>query len=333
MAFHTLALMLGYRCNARCRCCLWGDELSRSDRLDVEEAKGWIDQAGDLGACRRLGFSGGESFLYPREMLALSGYALSRHRSVSVASTNAFWAKTPQRARQVLEPLRQAGMGELLLSADEFHQEYVPLERVRNALEAALNLEMSCTVQTIITGSSLRLAEVQRRLGFEGGSRIQWAEIHCTRTGWAATRIPAAEFTPREDAMTSYCSMMRPIIVRPDGGVYLCCGATFAADGLIAGNLRSESLKSILDRAEWDSLFNSLALANGPLVAAQVLQADKSTEPLFSTSCEACQQLLGQSAAAERVRSVLEPRRSELFLKRTILAQEDQASLADLLGL
>ena len=333
MAFHTLALMLGYRCNARCRCCLWGDELSRPDRLNVEEAKGWIDQAGALGACERLGFSGGESFLYQREMLALSAYAQSKYQAVSVASTNAFWARTPEKARQVLLPLHEAGMGELLVSADEFHQEHVPIECVRFALDAARELHISCTVQTIVTENSRRLTDVQQLLGLNGDSGIHWAEINCTRTGWAATRIPASEFPARPDALHSYCSMMRPIIVRPDGGVYLCCGATFAVDALQAGNLRHESLKDILDRAEWDALFNALALANGPLPVAQALSQDNVAENVYSTSCEACQHLLSQPGAAARVRSVLEPHQAELFLKRTILEQEDQKSLATLLRL
>ncbi|MCC7157814.1 MAG: SPASM domain-containing protein [Bryobacterales bacterium] len=331
MAFHTLALMLGYRCNARCRCCLWGDELSRPDRLDVEEAKGWIDQAGELGACKRLGFSGGESFLYAREMLALSEYAHAKYQSVAVASTNAYWAKSLDKAREALLPLRQAGMGELLVSADEFHQEYVPLDNVRHALDAARALGIACTVQTIVTAHSRRLADLQQMLGLGPDGGIQWAEIHCTRTGWAATRIPASEFVPSDEALQSYCSMLRPIIVRPDGGVFLCCGATFAASALQAGNLRQEPLKEILERAEWDALFNSLALANGPLPVAQALGA--AAGHLYSTSCEACQHLLSIPGAAGRARKELEPRQAELFLKRNILEQEDQKSLAELFRL
>lgn len=331
MAFHTLALMLGYRCNARCRCCLWGDELLRDDRLDVDEAKAWIDQAGDLDACKRLGFSGGESFLYQREMLDLSAYANSRYRSVSVASTNAFWARSEEKARQALLPLRDAGLGELLISADDFHQEHVPLENVRCALKAARSLGIDCTVQTIVTATSRRLDDMKRLLGFAEDSGVQWAEIHCTRTGWAATRIPADEFVPRADALESYCSMLRPIIVRPDGGVYLCCGATFAAGALEAGNLRREPLKEILERAEWDSLFNSLALSNGPRQVAHALEVSPASG--YSTSCEACRDLLERPGAALRVRSYLETQQAELFLKRNILEQEDQQSLAALFRL
>lgn len=336
MPFYTLALMLGYRCNARCRCCLWGDQLSSPDRIDIEEAKTWIDQAAALGASRRLGFSGGESFLYQREMLALADYARSRYQTVSVASTNAFWARTPERARQVLQPLRDAGMRELLVSADEFHQEFVPIERVRHALDAARELHVACTVQTIVTETSRRLADVQQALGLNDDGGLQWAEIPCTPTGWAATRIPGSEFPQRPGALTSYCSILRPVIVRPDGGVYLCCGATFAADALQAGNLRREPLKDILDRAGWDPLFNSLALSNGPAAIAHLLANDPAfalAGRSYSTSCEACEHILRQPGAASRIRSLLEPAQAALFLKRTILEQEDQKSLAALLGL
>jgi hypothetical protein len=54
--------------------------------------------------------------------------------------TNCFWAKTPTTAYKVLFSLKKVGIKTLITSADVFHQEYVPIEYVCNAVSAAKTL-------------------------------------------------------------------------------------------------------------------------------------------------------------------------------------------------
>ena len=331
MTFQTLALMLGYDCNAKCRCCLWGDMLSRGPRIDVKEARGWIEEAcGELNV-QILGFSGGESFLYQDEMIELAEYAKSRYNVPSAASTNGFWAKSPEIAERILLRMRAAGLSQLLLSVDDFHQEHVPLERIKNAFEVARKLGIVSVLQCLVTKNSHKLAYYKRKLGVAKDDNLVVAsQIGCTRVGWAATRIPSEEFRPRRTALTSYCSMFRPVIITPAGDVHLCCGPAFAIPGLTAGNLRQESLREILQRAEWDPLFNALVLGNGPSLLARRLKGtewEHLRKPIFSSSCEACHCMMTTPGVSERLREKLEEDRSALFLKRVILEQESPESL------
>ena len=331
MAYQTLALMLGYKCNARCRCCLWGDQLGRRETIDVEEAKQWIDEARQIADVQLLGFSGGESFLYRREMLDLATYAWQKHQLQTAASTNCFWASTKQRALSILTPLAETGLRQLLLSADDFHQEHVPVGRVKNALAAARELGIVATVQCIVTNTSRKLADIREDLGIEQDSELVHAsEIFCTRIGWAASRIPPEEFPAREKALSEYCSMLRPLIITPEGDVYLCCGPAFAIPELRAGNLRQERLKEIVERAEWNPLFAALALGNGPVHLVSHLSGN-TWSPLadgtYSSSCEACFKILTTPGAATFLSGQLEPEQAQLFLKRIILEQESAEDL------
>ncbi|MFX0138432.1 MAG: hypothetical protein ACFFDN_32620, partial [Candidatus Hodarchaeota archaeon] len=54
--------------------------------------------------------------------------------------TNSFWAKNNEIAKKKLERLKKAGLTALTFSSDFFHQEFVPLDYVRNSLKAAVVL-------------------------------------------------------------------------------------------------------------------------------------------------------------------------------------------------
>jgi MoaA/NifB/PqqE/SkfB family radical SAM enzyme len=335
MPFNTLALMLGYRCNAKCRCCLWGELHSCGPNIDVAQACSWVDQACAIADLKLIGFSGGESFLYSKEMALIAAHAQREHGLVAAASTNSYWAYSRQRAIERLEPLYKVGLRQLLLSVDDFHQEYVPLARVKNALRAAKELGIGCTLQSIVTKSSRRIADFMKELNVQEGDGLQATEVFCTRIGWAATKVPEAEFPPQENALSSYCSMLQPLVIGPDGAVYLCCGAAFAAPGLKVGNLTEEPLADILQRAEWDPMLNALALGNGPAYLADCLRASGKGDVLrasgYSSSCEACHDILAVSGIKNLLSEKLEPHRAELFLKRMMLTQEKSEHLLEAL--
>lgn len=335
MATNTLALMLGYRCNIQCRSCLWGEQHSQGPAIDPAEACEWIDEACEAIDVRLVGFSGGESFLYLKQMTTIADHCWKAHRLPWAISTNSFWATTEKRAERMLEPLASIGLQQLLLSIDDFHQEHVPLDRVGNALRAARRLGITPTLQSIVTRTSRRLDDFLKELGVGKDDGIRASEVFCTRMGWAATRIPESEFPSNPEALAGYCSMFGPLIIRPEGTVHLCCGPAFAIPSLAIGNLRTESLKEMLERAEWDPFFNALAAGNGPSLIAECLRAagrGAMIRDAYSSSCEACHHILSAPGVDEFVRQELEPQRAELFLKRSILEQESAETLSALVG-
>ena len=215
MGLTTLGLMLGYGCNARCRTCLWGEQIHQPARMSIEEGCSWVDQAYALGDLLLVGFSGGEPFLYAKEMQAIIRYANNTYGLPSVASTNAFWAVTAERAQTILGDLYDLGLRELLISVDDFHQEWVPLERVRYCLRAAQALEIACTLQCLVTASSNKLEHYMRELDIPEGAKVMASEIPCTPVGFAAETLPASEFTLHPGVPSDYCTMLQTVIVPP----------------------------------------------------------------------------------------------------------------------
>ncbi len=340
MALNTLAFLLGYRCGVRCRSCLWGERLGDRETVDPVEACNWLEQARAIADIRLIGFSGGESFLYLRQIKEIAGFAWTRHATPCAISTNSSWALNADQATRLLAPLHALGLRELLLSVDDFHQEQVPLERVGFALAAARQLGIRCTLQCVVTETSRKLAHYLEALGVSPESArpghegdLRATEIYCTRLG-AAAGLPPSAFAPKPGALSSYCSMLGPLVIAPHGDVHLCCGPAFSIPALTAGNLRREELKTILDRAEWDPVYNALALGHGPVQLVDCLRErglGHWVRDDYSTSCEACVHLLSTPGVEAALREGLQPRQGELFLKRNILAQESPESLSELL--
>ncbi len=302
--------------------------------MSVEDACSWIDQTHALGNLMLVGFSGGEPFLYQSEMKAIARYACKEYGIPSVAATNCFWAVTPEKAEAILHSLHDVGMRRLLISVDDFHQEWVPLERVRNCLTAAQSLEMDCTLQCVVTSSSKKLNDYLEALGVSRGERLFASEIPCTPVGAAATQIASSEFPVHAGIPNDYCTMLQALSVLPEGNVHLCCGPAFTGDALDAGNLHTEQLDAIIEKAEWNPIFNALALGNGPCHLAAALTEEGHSDfflPGYTSSCHACHHIFGQPGIVSALREKLEPQCAELFLKRTILDQVTSDRNADLL--
>lgn len=334
MGFTTIGLMLGYGCNAECRSCMWGESRNRGPSMSIQDACEWIDQAHALGNLMLVGFSGGEPFLYLDEMKAVAGYAKSKYQLPSVAATNAWWAKTTAAAEETLASLYELGLRMLLISVDDFHQEWVPLERVKNCLEAARLFGIDCTLQCVVTTSSHKLSYYKEALSITAESTVKASEIPCTPVGSAAMTLPSSDFPLHPGVPCDYCTLLQALIVRPEGTVHLCCGPAFITDPLKAGDLRNETLKSIIDRAEWNPLYNALALGNGPAKLAEALIETGHGDFLlegYTSACHACHHILRQPGIEEILRTQLEPQQAELFLKRTILDQMTTDREADLL--
>jgi len=133
MPLEAAGLLITNWCPARCRHCYVCSGPERSEWMPVEPA------AGHLAALARLGvpapgihIGGGEPFGDAERLLAIVHAARDAGLAgVGYVETNAFWATSEAAARRHLAELRNAGMMQIAISADPYHQEFVPPERVR----------------------------------------------------------------------------------------------------------------------------------------------------------------------------------------------------------
>jgi MoaA/NifB/PqqE/SkfB family radical SAM enzyme len=97
------------------------------------------DAARHFAALARLGvpaagihIGGGEPFMdFPRLLAIVQAARAAGLAGVGYVETNGFWATSPPIVRERLAALAEAGMLQLSISADPYHQEFVPPDRVQ----------------------------------------------------------------------------------------------------------------------------------------------------------------------------------------------------------
>lgn len=134
----SAGIILSYKCNSRCRHCLYACGREWSDWIDVEDGRRILEgMAATAPYVNGVHFAGGEAFLdFPR-LLKLVQTATELHLPIDYVETNAGWVVDDDSAREKLEALRRAGLSCLLVSASPFHAEYIEPARTIRLIELA----------------------------------------------------------------------------------------------------------------------------------------------------------------------------------------------------
>jgi len=141
-------LLLTYWCNARCAFCyVYSGPNKKGPAMTVDQAIGFwqglnrlIDEGGPNyhGVRCKVHLAGGEPFYDFEKILAIATAAKTLGLQIfEKVETNAFWAQDDDETRRKIQLLADAGMQMLMISADVYHQEYVPVERCARAARIA----------------------------------------------------------------------------------------------------------------------------------------------------------------------------------------------------
>jgi hypothetical protein len=132
--------LLTFKCPAKCQHCSYKAGPTRTGYIKAKEASGYLKELTSKQSLQSVWVHGGEPFLYfdCLEHIIKDAKKLEIPRRGVI--TNSFWAKNEKIANKKLEKLKEIGLTVLTFSCDFFHQEFIPIEYVRNALKSAVNI-------------------------------------------------------------------------------------------------------------------------------------------------------------------------------------------------
>lgn len=298
----TLTLLVTYQCTAACDQCCFACHPGKKGRIPQPQILSYITQAAGIPSVRNVVFSGGECFLLGADLVEAIECASSRKLATRCV-TNGYWARSPEAARRRLQRLVRAGLTEINFSTGDYHQEYVPVERVRFGSLAAyeLGLGLSIMVETRqgrhFTKDSLLadplFAEVHRR--DPDGLRIQenvWIPMEEDRTIEHDSRHHRNRTHP--EFMKGCRKVLSNMVITPDEDYVVCCGLTMdQIPELHIAKAYDAPLADIAARADRDILRRWIRV-DGPERIIEYLQ---SRDPSITYSwdrvhpCEACRDL------------------------------------------
>lgn len=122
---HVASLLFTYRCTIACDHCLFHCSPARPGvRASLDDG---VEFLGQLRATDRVvHIAGGEALMYFGEVLAICRAADRVGAAPHFIETNASWCVSDAVTRTRLLELRDAGVRGVLLSADPYHQRFVP---------------------------------------------------------------------------------------------------------------------------------------------------------------------------------------------------------------
>ncbi|MFP4267267.1 MAG: radical SAM protein [Spirochaetaceae bacterium] len=132
-------IITNYNCSSRCRHCLYCSSPERSrDYMSGSKAAPLFEALKAAGA-GSVHIGGGEPFLKPEALSEVIKTARQEGFGIDYVETNASWfilGRDRIRSMEVLESIKRAGAGTLLVSISPFHNEYVPLAKIKAVLSA-----------------------------------------------------------------------------------------------------------------------------------------------------------------------------------------------------
>lgn len=127
-----IEFVITYACTGRCKHCSEGDHAACGERIDPAISADAVRRIAAAYEIQTVMTFGGEPLLYPDAVCAIMNAAREMKIPKRQVITNGYFSKNAEQSRAVAERLAAAGVNDLLLSVDAFHQETIPLEAVKS---------------------------------------------------------------------------------------------------------------------------------------------------------------------------------------------------------
>lgn len=116
-------------CSGKCKHCSQGEHNS-SENIDKTYATDAVYKIAKQYNIKSVMTFGGEALLYPETVCEIHKAAKEMKIPKRQLITNGFFSKDFNKIKQISDSLLKSGVNEILISADVFHQEAIPLDYV-----------------------------------------------------------------------------------------------------------------------------------------------------------------------------------------------------------
>lgn len=126
-----IEFVVTYACTGKCKHCSEGDHSVCGEHIDAEAAALAVEKVAECYPIQTVMTFGGEPLLYPEAVFSIHHAATRMQIPNRQVITNGYFSKDGSRMQWMTAQLKEAGVNDLLISADAFHQETIPLDTVK----------------------------------------------------------------------------------------------------------------------------------------------------------------------------------------------------------
>ncbi len=337
---HRLTFLTTNTCTARCGHCSVSSSPDRKGRLTFDQMRETIDGVRKKGPLHTVVWAGGEPTLLGQDLLDAIAYAFSLGINTRVV-TNVSWAISPQKARQKLVSLREAGLRELNISADDYHLPYIPFDNVAHAWREAHGEGFDTVLIAIAHGprslvtpqwvaeqlneaalepitADTAFGETRLRKVLGGTAYIVYG-TYLQKLGRSHDEVPAEDFqqVPWEQLQGGCPFAASSPAVSPDNNLLACCGFEVAGNAVLDfGDLDTHSVPDLYAHVERDLIVKAIA-ERGPAFLADFVSRKAphiSWRPTYSSVCEVCEHVTTRQEVVDVLKTHSDELAAELIL-------------------
>lgn len=294
--------------------------------MDRDTIKNIIEQAAALNGINTVGFSGGEVFLQYDLLADMVKYASDLGLRTTCTS-NGFWATTYEVALEKLLLLKKNGLSKLGLSVDQFHQQYVNINNIKNILMACRKLGIPVDIGSVITKSTSDLSEAMSVLK-DDMINIPHFRAACLPIG-EAKNIDDSDLYYDEELLEHGdipCYEMTFFSVYLNGDVYPCCSQAGMTSCLKLGNIHTDSLEDILKKYR-SNMYIRIIKKYGLSWLVDIARKEHFEEiynKKYVNKCDLCYSILNNKAFLECAEKYVQAEKAAIY-ERYLNAKENIA--------
>lgn len=240
----SITLDLSDKCSAKCdHCCLecgpqnlnqLAEEKIESILMEIERYS-WIEV---------VNITGGEPFLN-RSLLYKIFSKIMKMNKQATCVTNGFWAVTEEDTYREIQKICSLGVTSLSISISDFHQKYVPIENIKNILNAALQLPIRISLKIAVT-ETYNALDLIKNLG-KSICDVSIMFFPVCQVG-RAVNIQTDDIIKRYHGDMWMPCIDNNLLINSDGKCYPCCSPCIFETKLCVGNIYEEDLGDIIER-------------------------------------------------------------------------------------
>lgn len=319
----SFAVHVTYTCPLSCAHCCFSSSPKNRDALHVDHIRDVIVGLPKSSDLRLVAFTGGEPFLLGAALDELVKVASGRGFATRVV-TSAYWARTPDRAALRVARLRENGLDEMSISWDDFHEEFVSFDRVKNAFSAARKHGITVAISTVQGASSRWTSDrIREELGLEEDEEgVITCETPLNLTGRAEKVLQDAGLRSTRTLGPCPYVVTGPTLSAKNK-LLACCGTIPEVEQLIlAEEYEPTKYASAIKKATSSVLLNWLYL-RGPYDILEFIHEKYAVQVPSKMevggNCEACRHLFLSPEYDPWITKALQDRGSEILGELEIL--------------
>lgn len=317
----SFAIHVTYTCPLSCSHCCFESSPQNPHRLSKEQIFATID-ALDVNVYRMIAFTGGEPILLGKTLEEAIARSSNKGLNTRLV-TSAYFGKNYNRALKIIENLKTAGLDEISISWDDYHEEFVEFSAIKNVFSISQELGISVAINCVQDNDSGWSSErIRLELGIADDDRSIVVDSPINKTGRAETALNTAEI--REESLIGPCPyVVTGPTLSAKNKLLACCGVIQETNHLVINHdFKPEFLESDIEKAKSSPLLAWLFL-RGPYAImkeiSKTYNVEVPSESEVGGNCEACRVLFHNKKISEHIPSILEKKSYQVFSEISVL--------------